>query len=116
MSMHSPYSSLRRMARSAPGLAEQKLSKAAVRRVLQYAKPYRRQLIVMFIVLTVVAVASVATPVLAGRAVNAIFAKQDRGLVVGLAAAIAGLALVTAVLSMTQRWYSSRVGESLILD
>jgi ATP-binding cassette subfamily B protein len=104
------------MARSAPGLAEQKLSKATVRRVLQYAKPYRRQLIAMFVVLAVAAVASVATPVLAGRAVNAIFAKQDRDLVVGLAAAIAGLALLTAVLSMAQRWYSSRVGESLILD
>jgi ATP-binding cassette subfamily B protein len=96
--------------------SQQKLSKATVRRVMQYARPYRRQLIVMFLVLAVAALVSVATPVLAGRVVNAIVDDTDRGRVVALAAIIAGLALLTAALSMAERWYSSRIGESLILD
>lgn len=114
---HSAHSSLRRMAyRDDSVVANQAISKVTVRRVLEYAKPYRRQLIVMFVVLAAAAVASVATPVLAGRVVNAIVQHHDRGLVVAIAAVIAGLALLTAVLSMAERWYSSRIGESLILD
>ena len=114
---HSSHGSLRRMAYGAdPSVTSQKLSKATVKRVLAYARPYRRQLLIMFGVLVIAALASVATPVLAGRAVNAIIANTDRGLVVTIAAAIAGLALLAAVLSMAERWYSSRIGESLILD
>ncbi|MGH3803152.1 MAG: ABC transporter ATP-binding protein, partial [Pseudonocardiaceae bacterium] len=113
----SQHASLRRMAYGTdPNGTSQKLSKATVRRVLAYAKPYRRQLLIMFGVLVVAALASVATPVLAGKAVNAIIANRDRGLVVTIAAAIAGLALLAAVLSMAERWYSSQIGESLILD
>ncbi|MGI8648100.1 MAG: ABC transporter [Acidimicrobiales bacterium] len=111
------HSSLRRMAyRDDSVVANQAVSKVTVRRVLEYAKPYRRQLIVMFVILAAAALASVATPVLAGRVVNAIVQHRDRGLVVTIAAVIAGLALLAAVLSMAERWYSSRIGESLILD
>ncbi len=110
------HATLRSMAHSAPLDASQKLSKATVGRVLGYARPYRRQLVVMFGVLAVAALASVATPVLAGRVVNAIVDGTDRSVVVVLAAVIAGLAVLTAALSMLERWYSARIGESLILD
>ncbi len=113
----SPHAALRRMAyRTDPDVADQTISKVTVRRVLQYARPYRRQLIIMFGVLASAALVSVATPVLAGRVVNAIVDGGDRGVVLTIAAAIAGLALLTAALSMLERWYSSQVGESLILD
>ena len=36
--------------------------------------------------------------------------------VVGVAAIVGGLALVGAVLSLGQRWYSARIGEGLIYD
>ena len=37
-------------------------------------------------------------------------------MVIAVAAVVAGLALVSAVLSVAQRWYSARIGEGLIYD
>ena len=37
-------------------------------------------------------------------------------MVLGIAAAVAGLALFDAVLGLAQRWYSARIGEGLIYD
>jgi ATP-binding cassette subfamily B protein len=54
--------------------------------------------------------------VLAGRVVNEITEHGEVRVVVQIAFVIAGLALVDAVLSIAQRWYSARIGESLIYD
>jgi ATP-binding cassette subfamily B protein len=60
----------------------------------------------------------VATPVLAGWVVNAITGggPEAGATVVRLALFIAGLAVVDALLSLAQRWYSARIGEGIILD
>jgi len=87
-----------------------------VRRVLAFARPHRASLAI-FLALTVVsAVIGVATPVLAGRVVDAIIAQRDSGIVIGLAVLIAGLALAEAGLGLVERWFSARIGEGLILD
>ena len=58
---------------------------------------------------------TVAVPLLLGRIVNAIELKQTE-VVLGIAAGVAGLALLDAALGLGQRWYSARVGEGLIYD
>jgi ATP-binding cassette subfamily B protein len=64
------------------------------------------------------AVIGVATPVLAGSAVNTITAHRPgaAGTVVRIALLIAGLALADAVISLVNRWYSARIGEGVILN
>ena len=63
------------------------------------------------------AVVGVATPVLAGRVVNVITGPAGTaGQVVRIALVIAGLAVLDALLSLVQRWYSARIGEGLIFD
>ncbi|WP_375490435.1 ABC transporter ATP-binding protein [uncultured Jatrophihabitans sp.] len=90
--------------------------KGTWRRVLRFATPYRRNLVVFLVLITGDALIGVATPVLAGRVVNDITRHAPASAVVDIALVIAALALVDAGLSFTQRWYSARIGEGLIYD
>jgi ABC-type multidrug transport system fused ATPase/permease subunit len=95
---------------------ERAFSGATARRILAFARPHRRKLI-GFVVLSVVSAGlAVATPVLAGKVVNAIVAGDSRSVVVGLALAIAGLAVADAGFGLVGRWLSASIGEGLILD
>ncbi|WP_460864477.1 ABC transporter ATP-binding protein [Rhodococcus aerolatus] len=93
-----------------------KISRETVRRIGRFAAPHRRRLLV-FVVLSVVGAAlAVATPVLAGRVVDGIVNDAAAGVVVGLAVLIAVIALAEAGTGLASRWFSSRIGEGLILD
>jgi ATP-binding cassette, subfamily B, bacterial len=61
------------------------------------------------------AVLAVATPLLAGRVVDAIVGAAEPRLVVGLALIIAAVAVAEAGLGLVERWLSARIGEGLIL-
>ena len=85
----------------------------------RFARPYRRDIVVFLVTVVLAAVIGVATPVLAGDVINAISRRRRRAparAVVRLALLIAGLAVVDALLSLAQRWYSARIGEGIILD
>lgn len=90
--------------------------KGTWRRVFRFARAYRGQLLAFLALITGSALIAVATPVLAGRVINHITANSGAGAVVRIALLIAGLAVVDAALSFTQRWYSARIGEGLIFD
>ncbi|MGW6281723.1 ABC transporter ATP-binding protein [Kribbella sp. NPDC055071] len=91
-------------------------SRATLARILAFARPHRRQLL-WFLVLSVgAAVLAVATPVLAGRVVDAIVGGKAVSVVVMLAVAIAVIAVAESGLSMLTRWLSAQIGEGLILD
>jgi ABC-type multidrug transport system fused ATPase/permease subunit len=92
------------------------LTKGTVRRVYRFATPHRGKLAV-FLGLTVIsAVLAVSTPLLAGQVVDAIVGGRGVSLVVWLAVAIAGVAVLDAALGLAERWQSSRIGEGLIYD
>ena len=91
-------------------------SRATLRRILALARPQRRVLAGFLALSVVTAILAVATPVLAGRVVNAIVEGRGQRLVLWLAAAIAVIALAEAGLGLVQRWLSARLGEGLILD
>ncbi|RHW24433.1 ABC transporter ATP-binding protein [Nocardioides immobilis] len=91
-------------------------SAATARRILAFARPHRRKLI-GFLVLSVAGAAlAVATPVLAGRVVDAIVAGSESRVVVLLALAIAGVAVLDAAMGLITRGLSASIGEGLILD
>jgi len=91
-------------------------SRATLRRVAGYARPHRGH-IAWYLVLSVVTAAlAVATPILAGRVVDAIVAGDETSVVVRLALLIAAIALLEAGLAIVTRWLSSSIGEDLILD
>ncbi len=99
-------------------VSQHQLSRGTTKRILRFARPYRRDIIVFLITVVFAAGIGVATPVLAGHVVNAITAggSEAATTVIRLAFTIAGLAVVDAFLSLAQRWYSARIGEGIILD
>jgi ATP-binding cassette subfamily B protein len=95
-----------------------RLSRGTTRRIVTFARPYRRDIAVFLVTVVLAAGIGVATPLLAGDVVNAITrgGAGAGGTVVRLALVIAALAVVDALLSLAQRWYSARIGEGIILD
>ncbi|WP_345710672.1 ABC transporter ATP-binding protein [Kineococcus glutinatus] len=91
-------------------------SRATLRRVLAFARPHRARIARFVAVGVLEAVLTVATPLLAGRVVNAVVAGEPADVVVGLALLIAAIAVLEAGASMLGRWLSASLGESVILD
>ena len=93
-----------------------RVDRRTVRRVLGFARPHRR-IIATFLAITVVdACLVVVTPLLVQRLVDDGIVGRDGSLVTWLALAMAGVAVIGAVLSVIGGWFSSRIGEGLIFD
>ncbi|MFE9851616.1 ABC transporter ATP-binding protein [Streptomyces sp. NPDC005576] len=91
-------------------------SGATLRRILDFARPHRRRLVRFLVVSVVGALLAVATPVLAGKVVDAIVKGGANGTVVRLAVLIALIAVAEAGIGLLTRWLSANLGEGLILD
>ncbi|HEY0890936.1 MAG TPA: ABC transporter ATP-binding protein [Nocardioides sp.] len=98
------------------GVLDARLRRGTVRRVLSFARPHRR-LIAGFLALTVVdAGLVVVTPLLTKHVVDDGILAGDLDVVVWLALAMGGVALVVAGLGIVSGYLSSRIGEGLIFD
>jgi ATP-binding cassette subfamily B protein len=116
MSMSSGMGPVWRHMRTDRSAASQKVSRETVRRVFAFATPHRPS-ISLFLLLTVLdAALVVVTPLLVKKIVDDGILKQDSELVVVLALAVAGVAVVDAALALGMGWLSSRIGEGLIYD
>jgi ATP-binding cassette subfamily B protein len=116
MSMGMGMGPVWRNMRTDRSVVEQKLARDTVRRVVGFAQPHRRGISV-FLVLTVLdAALVVVTPLLVKRIVDVAIPHRDTSLVVWLALAAAGVAVVDAGFALGMGWLSSRIGEGLIYD
>jgi ATP-binding cassette subfamily B protein len=93
-----------------------KLPKGTFRRIVAFAKPYRRLIVVLLALLGVDSVIGVINPLLYRDIINKGILGQSASVVVGLALVVAGLAVMDAALSLAERYCSARVGEGLIFD
>jgi ATP-binding cassette subfamily B protein len=107
-----------RSMRRAQDMEKRKIGRETALRILSFARPYRREISIFLLVIIVSAAIGVATPLLAGDVVRLIGSKRPdaAGAIIRIALVIAGLAVVSASLSLADRWYSSRIGEGLIFD
>ncbi|HEX5587971.1 MAG TPA: ABC transporter ATP-binding protein, partial [Acidimicrobiia bacterium] len=92
------------------------VTRATVRRVAAFARPHVRTIVGFLVLATISAVLGVASPVLAGRAVDAIVQHDAVSVVVTLALVIALLAVIDAGVGLLERLTSARLGEGLIAD
>ncbi len=97
-------------------VAKQRLAPGTVKRILRFAKPYRRELAVFVGLVVLDAAVSVITPLLVRRLLDDAIPHHNLGLVWTIFLAYAGLVIFDAGLSLANRWYSSRIGEGLIFD
>lgn len=93
-----------------------RLAEGTVRRVLGFARPYKRQLTVFLALISVDALIGAATPLVFKAIIDDGITPGRRDVVLWLAGLVAVLALASGALTMAQRWLSSRIGEGLILD
>jgi ATP-binding cassette subfamily B protein len=97
-------------------VTHQRLKPGTVRRILSYAGPYRRELAFFLVIVSMDAGITVAVPLLLRALIDDGILPRNSGVVLAIGAAVVGLALFDAVLSILQRWYSARIGEGLIYD
>jgi ATP-binding cassette subfamily B protein len=109
------YGMMRRLGQD-PEVAQHRLTKGVLPRILRFAKPYR-VLITVFVVLVVISSAlAVTPPLLFKQIIDEGVLKGDRRLLIILAVTVAALAVAQGILGMVQRWCSSTIGEGLIFD
>jgi ABC-type multidrug transport system fused ATPase/permease subunit len=92
------------------------IASGTIGRVADFARPHRRVIVSFLGLATAAAVLGVATPVLAGWAIEAIVDGRSGRHVLRLAAMIGLVAAVDAGVGLLARLQSSRLGEGLILD
>ena len=94
----------------------QRLAKGTARRILRYARPYRRHIGVFLLTTVIGAASAAAVPLLLKYVIDSGVVAGQREVVVLGALAVAALAVLDAVLGLVGRWASARVGEGLIYD
>src|SRR5215469_8004553 len=97
-------------------ITQQKIKSGTVRRIMSYARPYRRELILFLIIVALDAGITVAVPLLLRNLIDNGILPRDTGYVLAIGGVVVGLAVFDALLSIGQRWYSARIGEGLIYD
>ncbi len=114
MSMHA-WQAMHSLSRDAD-VKERKLAPGTTKRVLGYARPYTRAITAFLALVVVDACLVVATPLILRSLVDDGVIPKDSGVVVRLALLVAGIAVLSGVLTLVQRWFSSQIGEGLIYD
>jgi ATP-binding cassette subfamily B protein len=97
-------------------VAQRKLAPGTARRVVGYARPYKRQIIAFLVLVVIDAALVVAPPLLLGQIIDHGVTPKNAEVVVRLSLVVALLAVLDGVMTLVQRWYSSRIGEGLIFD
>ena len=94
-------------------VTKQQLRRGTVRRIAGYARPYRWDLTIFLLAAALDAVITVAIPVLLGLVIDRGIIPKRADVVLAVAAAVAGLAILDAFLNFVQRWYTARVAGRL---
>jgi ATP-binding cassette subfamily B protein len=115
MSGHGPWMTARSFSRDR-SVVDERLGDDTPRRILAYAKPFRRLVIFFLVTLAIDAVLTVAQPLLFKRIVDEGIAVGDSTVVTMTALAVAGIAFVDAAVGLWSRYLSARIGEGLIFS
>ncbi len=110
------WGALHRQVTARDGDVRSLADRALIGRIWRFAARHHRRLAAFVAVSVVTALLAVATPMLAGKVVDAIVRGGPASTVVVLALVIAAVALAEAGVSLVTRWLSSTIGEGLILD
>ncbi len=93
-----------------------KVNRSSMRRVVVFARPYSSSIVGFLISILVSAVIALVPPLLFRTIVDTAIPAGDKHRIVILTIILVVVAMGDAILSIVQRWYSSRIGEGLIYD
>ena len=92
------------------------LQRGIVRRVWGFARPYRNQVIGFLAAIITAALLGIVPPLVFKAIIDDALENGDRGKLTFLALLAVGAALADSLLSLVERWLSSKIGEGLIYD
>jgi ATP-binding cassette subfamily B protein len=99
-----------------PAITQQRLKPGTLRRIVGYLRPYR-VVVVLFLLVTVLEAAiTVVNPLLLRMIIDRGIIPRDEAVVIGVALAVAGVAVFGAMVNFAIRWFSAQIGEGLIYD
>ena len=104
------------LGRDAEAVKGRTLDRAVARRVLDFARPYRRMIGAFVVVILIGALLSQVPALLFREIIDVAIVNSDRGAVNLLAGLILGAAFAEALVAFGERWWSARIGEGLIYD
>ncbi|MFZ4720734.1 MAG: ABC transporter ATP-binding protein, partial [Ilumatobacteraceae bacterium] len=93
-----------------------RLETGALRRAWQFAKPYRRTIVLFLVTIVVAALIELVPPFAFRRILDVSIPEGNRRGITILASIVVMAALVDAGLAIVQRWCSATIGEGLIYD
>jgi len=93
-----------------------RVDRALVRRVLGFARPYRRLIVGFLVVIVAEALLQVIPPLLFRGIIDHAIPDGDQRLVTVLALATVAVFVGRAVIGLAERWFSASIGEGLIYD
>ena len=111
-----PWALMRSMSRDPEDTRGMKLERHTLGRVLKYARPYRKQLIVFVVLIVGAAATAVIPPLLFARLIDVAIPEGDKTMVIVVSSVALAIALFDGILNLIQRWLSAIVGEGLIYD
>ena len=114
MSMSNPWGHYRSFTRDQA--VRKRLKPGTTRRIIGFARPYRRAIMAFLVTVILDALTVVVTPLMFKVILDNGIAKHDTSIVVWCAVALAGIAFIDTVITLIGRFYSSRIGEGLIYD
>ena len=94
----------------------QRPDRHVIRRAWGLTKPYRGRLLGFLLLIVLAASASAVPPLLVREVIDVAIPDADTGRLWLVFAAMVGVGLLVAGISMVERWLSSSIGENLILD
>jgi ATP-binding cassette subfamily B protein len=97
-------------------IVDTKVSRTSMRRVMVFARPYSSSIIGFLLSIIFSAVIALIPPLLFRTIVDTAIPAGDKRRIVILTIILVVVAMGDAILSIVQRWYSSRIGEGLIYD
>jgi ATP-binding cassette, subfamily B, bacterial len=115
MSMQAVWMTHRSMTAD-PSVKQQKLKAGTVKRIFEFAKPYRMYLSVFLFTVVIDAFLVVATPLILRKLIDDGVIPKNGPLITELAFMVGLIAIADAVMSIIGRWFSARIGEGLIYD
>src|SRR5829696_7833163 len=92
------------------------VGRATIRRVYEFARPYRWLVAGFLGTIALTAIIDLAPPLLFRQIIDHAIPDKDRELLALLAGGAVLAALADAVLGLGERWWSSRIGEGVIFD
>ncbi|MFE2179551.1 ABC transporter ATP-binding protein [Streptomyces sp. NPDC059455] len=99
-----------------PSVTKQKIKAGTAKRIVPYTRPYRVSICLLLLMTVANAAIVVAVPILFKYLIDNGIAEHDSDVVVGIAVAVGGLAVLGALLGFGEAWYSARVSEGLVYE